>query len=122
MPRKFDFEADFKVVIPERDASYAWDNIPADQKASVVYTDGSSKEGLVMGMGIYGPSLRHYEALGNTPTIFQAEMYAINVCARICLNLDGISGKHIWAILRQNTDPSSPIIKSWKTSANLVYF
>jgi hypothetical protein len=24
--------------------------------------------------------------------------------------------------LRQNTDPSSPIIKSWKTFANLVYF
>jgi hypothetical protein len=55
----------------------------------VFYTDGSRKEGLV-GMGIYGPSLRHHEALGTKPTIFQAEMYAINVCARICLNLEGI--------------------------------
>jgi hypothetical protein len=90
MPRKFDFEADFKVVIPERNA---WDNIPADQEAMVFDTDGSRKVGLV-GMGIYGPSLRHYEALGTTPTIFQAEMYAINVCARICL--EGISGKHIY--------------------------
>jgi hypothetical protein len=69
MPRKFDFEADFKVVIPERDA---WDNIPADQ-ALVFYTDGSIKE-ILVGMGIYGPSLRHYEALGTTPTILQAEM------------------------------------------------
>jgi RNase H len=60
MPRKFDFEADFKVVIPERDA---WDNILADQEALVFYTDGSRKEGQV-GMGIYGPSLRYYEALG----------------------------------------------------------
>jgi hypothetical protein len=55
-------------VIPERDA---WDNIPADQEALVFYKDGSRKEGQV-GMGIYGPSLRHYEALGTTPTIFQA--------------------------------------------------
>jgi hypothetical protein len=29
---------------------------------------------------------------------------------------------YIWAILRQNTDPSSPSIKSEKTLANLVYF
>jgi hypothetical protein len=92
MSRKFDFEADFKVVIPERDA---WDNIPADQEALVFYTDGSRKEGQV-GMAIYGPSLRHYEALGTTPTIFQAEMYAINVCARICLNLEGIPSIYIW--------------------------
>jgi hypothetical protein len=28
----------------------------------------------------------------------------------------------LWAILRENTDPSSPIIKSEKTLANLVYF
>jgi hypothetical protein len=43
MPRKFDFEAEFKVVIPKREA---WDNIPADQKAMVFYSDGSRKEGL----------------------------------------------------------------------------
>jgi hypothetical protein len=77
MPRKFDFKADFKVLIPERDAC---DNIPADQEALVFY-------GLVE-MVIYGPSLRNYEALGTTPTIFQAKMYAINVCARICLHLE----------------------------------
>jgi hypothetical protein len=54
MPRKFDFEADFKVLIPECDA---WDNILVVQKALVFYTGGSRKEGLV-GIGIYGPSLR----------------------------------------------------------------
>jgi hypothetical protein len=93
MPRKFDFEAEyFKVVIPERDA---WENIPADQEALVFYTDGSGKEGLVS-MGIYGPFLRHFEALGTTPTIFQAEMYARIVWVKIYLNLEGISGKHIY--------------------------
>jgi hypothetical protein len=51
------------------------------------------KKGLV-GMGISGPSLRHYEALGTTPTIFQAEMNAINVCAR-CQNLPK-SRMYIW--------------------------
>jgi hypothetical protein len=64
-PRKFDFEADFKVVIPERDA---WDNIPADKEALLRHTDRSRKEGLV-GMGIYGPSPRHYEALVTTPSL-----------------------------------------------------
>jgi hypothetical protein len=43
MPRKFDFEAEFKVVIPKREA---WDNIPADQETMVFYTDGSRKVGL----------------------------------------------------------------------------
>jgi hypothetical protein len=36
------------------------------------------------GMGIFGPYVRYYAALGASTTIFQAEMYAINVCARIC--------------------------------------
>jgi hypothetical protein len=48
MPRNFDFEADFKFVIPKHDA---WDNISANQAALVFCTDGSRKEGLV-GMGI----------------------------------------------------------------------
>jgi RNase H len=47
-------------------------------------------------MGIYGPSIRYFEALGSSPTIFQAEMYAINVCARICLTEGGNEGKHIY--------------------------
>jgi hypothetical protein len=38
---------------------------------------------------------------------------AISICHRHILMLSGIS--YIWAILRQNTDPSSPIIKSEKT-------
>jgi hypothetical protein len=48
------------------------------------------------GMGIFGPSVRYYEALGASTTIFQAEMYAINVCARICLDTEGLAGKHVY--------------------------
>ena len=92
MPIRYDFDAPFEVEIPEREE---WDNLTTEQGALVYYTDGSRKNGLV-GMGIYGPSLRHFEALGSTPTIFQAEMYAINVCARMCLTKEGTEGKYIY--------------------------
>jgi spore germination cell wall hydrolase CwlJ-like protein len=82
MPSKFDFEAVFKVVIPERDA---WGNIAADQEAMV-------------GMGMYGPSLRHYEAL--------------YVCARICLNLENISGKHIYIMSDSYAALRAPALKA----------
>jgi ribonuclease HI len=45
------------------------------------------------GMGIYGPSVRCYEA---STTIFQAEMYALNMCARICLDTEGLAGKQVY--------------------------
>jgi hypothetical protein len=68
VPRKLDFEADFKVVIRER---IARDNIPVDQEAMKFYTDGSRKEELV-GMGIYGPSLRlHPHRLSFKPKYMQ---------------------------------------------------
>ena len=92
MPIRHDFDASFKVEIPDR---AEWKNITTEQGALVYYTDGSRKNGLV-GMGIYGPSLRYFESLGSTPTIFQAEMYAINVCARICLTTENTNGKHIF--------------------------
>jgi RNase H len=69
-------------------------------------------------MGIYGPSLRHYEALGTTPTIFQAEMYAINVCARIGLNLEGISGKHIY--IMSDSQAALRALKAHTFSSKLV--
>jgi hypothetical protein len=46
-------------------------------------------------MGINDPSVRHFEALGLTPTIFQAEMYAIDVYARICLEHESNDNKFI---------------------------
>ena len=70
MPIRYDFDAPFEVEIPEREE---WNNLTTEKGALVYYTDCSRKNGLV-GMGIYGPSLRHFEALGSTPTIFQAEM------------------------------------------------
>jgi hypothetical protein len=86
MPIRYDFDAQFEVIIHDREG---WDYVPTEQGVLIYYTDGSRKDGLV-GIGIYGPSIRHYEALGSTPTIFQAEMYAINVCARKSTDMEGI--------------------------------
>jgi hypothetical protein len=34
-------------------------------------------------IGIHDPFVRHFEALALTPTIFQAEMYALNLYANV---------------------------------------
>jgi hypothetical protein len=78
MPWRYDFGVSFEVVITECED---WDNVPSEQEAIVYYTAGSGKDGQT-GIGIYGHTLRHYEALGSTSIIFQAEMYAISVWAR----------------------------------------
>lgn len=92
MPLRHDFDISFEVILPERED---WDFKPTEPGTLVYYTDGSRKDGSV-GIGIYGPSLRYHEALGTTPTIFQAEMYAINVCAKLCLNREDIENKHVY--------------------------
>jgi hypothetical protein len=69
MPIKYEFDSPFEV--PERSD---WEvQPPSEPGALVFYTDGSRKDGFT-GIGIYGPSLRYYAAIGTTPTIFQAEM------------------------------------------------
>jgi hypothetical protein len=62
-------------------------------------------------MGIYGLSVRYYEALGALTTIFQAETYAINVCARICLNTEGLAGKHVY--IMSDTQAALRALKSY---------
>ena len=48
------------------------------------YTDGS-KMGTATGCGVFGPRIRETIPMGMWPTVFQAEVYAIYTCARICL-------------------------------------
>jgi hypothetical protein len=57
--------------------------------------DGSRKDTQI-GIGIYGPSVRFFEDLASKPAVFLAEMYSINVCARICLEHEGNDNKHIF--------------------------
>jgi hypothetical protein len=67
MPVRHDFEARFEIEITEREECVNQTTSPG---ALVYYTDGSRKNGLVR-MGIYGPSIRYFEALGSTPIIFK---------------------------------------------------
>jgi hypothetical protein len=94
MPIRYDFEAPFEVKVYEREG---WNHVPTEQSIHTYYTDGSRKDGMT-GMGIYGPSVRYYEALGASTTIFQAEIYTVNVCARICLNTESLAGKHVYTM------------------------
>ena len=50
----------------------------------------------MVGIGAYGPGYRYHEALGSTPTIFHAEVYAIMKCAILCLRRGDIRGKRIY--------------------------
>lgn len=74
-----------------------WTSVGANYKIGtdsiIWYTDGSkTKEGT--GAGVFGPRTKYTEPLGTFPSIFQAEMHAIERCA--ALNLDrGFSQKSI---------------------------
>jgi hypothetical protein len=65
MSIRYDFEAPFEVKIYEREG---WNHVPTEQSTLTYYTDGSRKDGMT-GMGIFGPSVRYYEALGASTTI-----------------------------------------------------
>jgi hypothetical protein len=72
MPIGHDFEAPFGVEIYEREL---WNYVATEHSILTYYTDASKKDWMT-GMGIDGPSVRYYEALGALTTIFQAGMYA----------------------------------------------
>jgi hypothetical protein len=86
MPLRYDFRVFFELVISEREDE---DNVPSKQEAIGNNRNEQS------GIGIYGPSVRHFEALGSMPIIFQAEMYAIIVWTRICLEHEGNDNRQL---------------------------
>lgn len=47
----------------------------------VLFTDGSKMDARV-GVGVTGPRLRIYKALGNTLPMYQTEMRAIETCTQ----------------------------------------
>ncbi|KAL7725119.1 hypothetical protein ACLKA6_000432, partial [Drosophila palustris] len=62
-------------------------NLCIPSGAQVWYTDGSKLENGDTGAGVYGPRFRRSLAMGKTPSIFQAEIHAIEVCAIECIRL-----------------------------------
>ena len=80
------------------------------------YTDGSVMENGT-GLGVFGPRVKHSEALGRNTSIFQAEVAAILRCA--CLNLSrGYRNKEI-AIL-SDSQAALKALSSTTTQSKLV--
>jgi hypothetical protein len=91
IPIRYDFEAPFEEKNIRKGGME-----PRSYRTELNYLlYSSSRKDEMTGMGIFGPSVRYYEALGASTTLFQVEVYAINVCARICLNIEGLAGKHV---------------------------
>lgn len=82
---RLNFERPFEIVID--DLQGAKQNESNFSGSTIWYTDGSKTENGV-GVGVYGPKCKITEALGTTPTIFQAEIFAIELCIRQCLLRD----------------------------------
>jgi hypothetical protein len=89
--------------------------VPTEQSILTYYTDDSRKDGMT-GMVINGPSVRNYEVLGASISIFQAEKYAINVCARICLNTEGLTGKHVYVYIMSDSQAALRALKSYTSN------
>jgi hypothetical protein len=82
---RLNFERPFEIVIND---SQMVDQSKTNLSGTINwFTDGSKTESGV-GVGVCGPKYRIAEALGTTPTIFQAEIFAIELCIRQCLQKD----------------------------------
>ena len=92
IPMRYNFEQPFKVVIPDRH-SWASDN-PNSGKGSLNWFTDASKINGNTGIGIYGPNCRIRKALGQSTSVFQGELIAIQQCASINLN-KGLKGANI---------------------------
>ena len=89
---RYAFDKPYKIQVPSRDD---WRKTPTYNKSNcaVWYTDGS-KLGSSTGAGVCCPDdgTRYSYPLGSYTTVFQAEVYAILMCCRICSDRDYRSG------------------------------
>jgi ribonuclease HI len=93
IPLKYDFEHKFDVIFPERKDWHS-NKLTFKKRSIFFFTDGSKKDEHT-GAGIYGPGMRLWIPMGTMATVFQAEVHAIEVCARRCLNRQYLERKHI---------------------------
>lgn len=95
MQLKRDFEIPYKVIIQgQKGNSYKMPKF--ERNSQIWYTDGSKMDDGV-GMGIVGPNCRFAIPMGSAPSIFQAEIAAINHCAGKCIT-DGITDTNIYIL------------------------
>ncbi|KAL7723284.1 hypothetical protein ACLKA6_013326 [Drosophila palustris] len=77
------FNRNFTVAITDRN-SWRNQSLCTPSGAQVWYTDGSKLDNGDTGAGIWGPRFCRSIAMGKTPSIFQAEIHAIEVCVTEC--------------------------------------
>lgn len=108
------FGRNFKVIIPSRSE---WTNGGpiVDIRSLNWFTDGSKMDTGV-GAGVYGPNTKISEPMGTWPTVFQAEIQAINICARINIE-KGQKGAHI--SIFSDSQAALLALSSWSFSSKL---
>ncbi|KAL0820148.1 hypothetical protein ABMA28_005307 [Loxostege sticticalis] len=79
IPPRFVFDKKFRVSIPSRD-DWKRGPKPPDENTLIWYTDGSKMESGT-GAGVYSKDTKLSEGMGKLATVFQAETYAIIMCA-----------------------------------------
>lgn len=92
MPLTYNFDINFKVDIREREG-WTLNNLNLKRGSITWYTDGS-KTNLGTGAGVKGPREKLSFPMGMKATVFQAEIYAINMCIQKILE-KGTRGAHI---------------------------
>lgn len=95
MMKTFNLVKPFKVIIPDR-VEWQERSPITDEGAIIYYTDGSKLEDNSTGIGVYGAEFKYHEALGKSPTIFQAEVYAIEVCAKEIMKRIGYRNQNVY--------------------------
>lgn len=92
MPKELCFGRSFGVTVPDRTD---WDTGgPSLEPTSLVwFTDGSKMDSGV-GIGVFGPNHKISKSLGTHPSVFLAEIHAIETCASTILT-KGLKGASI---------------------------
>ena len=86
----------FQVIINER-TDWRTNSITFKPGSQLWFTDGSKLENGRTGAGINGPKFKKSIPMGFYPTIFQAEIHAIEICVRECLSRK-MRGTHIYIL------------------------
>lgn len=105
----------FEVVIPSR-SEWEQGGPFVDHRCLRWYTDGS-KMATGVGAGVFGPNVKLSEPMGMWTTVFQAEIQAINLCARLNLTR-GHRGAR-FAIF-SDSQAALQALSSWTFSSGIV--
>ena len=112
MTRELLFNRRFSTLIPCRN-----DFTPrSDPRTLLWYTDGS-KSAHGVGAGVYGPNTKISVPLGIWPSVFQAEIYAIGLCALVILK-KRMRGARICILT--DSQAAIKVLSSWATKSKLV--